>query len=326
MGSKPDISGRFIRLKPLHERLKPVIDTLKLLKGFSLLNLIADYDLFVWILPGNFTDQHSLACVFVLLLSIDLVGGHLAFRAQRRSLASVFTALPLVWAGLICVGLFVPARTGYASVIPGLQIPADVYSPEVGRDDFDIYTTSYYEQGGWILALCAQAEAVIPIPAGWSTDDTGKGTYIFFYPEGYSYQSVTIRVAHVSDERRDRSGDDAWDEVWAELDNDVSTDPNMSLLDRGSIDENRAFFLFDMEHEGKAYYFLGAYAEFTSKFQPGDDSLYFLTFLTGNKEDWPTYFTVFQAMLENLADLDLNVVGFQLPDRLAHPENLISQS
>ncbi len=70
-GSKSGIWGRFICLKLLHERLKSVIDMLKLLKGISLLDVMPIYDLFVRILHRSFTGYSSLAWVFVHLLSED---------------------------------------------------------------------------------------------------------------------------------------------------------------------------------------------------------------------------------------------------------------
>jgi hypothetical protein len=63
--------GRFIWLKPLHERLKPEMGTLKLLKGISRLDLVPIFDLFVRILHRKLTDCGSLTWVFVRLLSED---------------------------------------------------------------------------------------------------------------------------------------------------------------------------------------------------------------------------------------------------------------
>lgn len=71
-GPKSRTLGRFICLKSLHRRLKPVIGTLKPLKSISLFDLMPIINLFVRILHRKPTGDGSLTWVFVPLLSLHL--------------------------------------------------------------------------------------------------------------------------------------------------------------------------------------------------------------------------------------------------------------
>lgn len=195
--------------------------------------------------------------------------------------------------------------------IPDMKIPYGLFFPDKGSDNFDpIVVKTGITKGDWILYMDTM-QSILPVPKGWTTDETGKETYILFIPTGDPYQEFVIRI---------RLSFALYEDDLTTCEKPIEeflgafTDQGIefSLIKKEIIDADRGYvFLKVKTDSGTNRYLL----EVLSKNAKNRGDRFFFVFsVFTDEEDWGQYYPIIVAMVKNWYTYDGFYLGVQLPD------------
>jgi hypothetical protein len=204
----------------------------------------------------------------------------------------------------------------YAALIPDLEIPEHLFSPDEEASNF--YGSPLYSGGDWYVVGSAWSESVLPIPGGWTQEESGKATFIAFSPDGNVDRigpgSVRILLTTYGSHGDTRTSE----EFVAEMEDQARGSPDWGLLQKEIVDTEKAYILFRVEGDaGKELIWLLVCSREPLS-EDGESGGWFRTFVAiAHEEDWADYYPIIRAMLENWYGIwHDNPLGVALPVEL----------
>jgi hypothetical protein len=191
-------------------------------------------------------------------------------------------------------------------VLPEMEIPEGLFNPEAGDEKF--YQSGIESQGDWYLYNSA-LESMLPIPAGWSTNETGNETHIMFFEKGRPDEpTIFIRLATIPEKD---GGTDTSTTTIHEISDNLKALGVHKILVVETIDDDKGFILANLNHASGASEMMLLFTSRNLNNPSGPITHVFTAYAA--PADWEGYYPIVRAMLAKWVALDYTPLGGELP-------------
>jgi hypothetical protein len=196
--------------------------------------------------------------------------------------------------------------------IPDMKIPKGLFFPDMESSNFSRYGgKALMTKGDWILYM-ASIRSILPVPKGWTTDETGQGTYIMFIPTGNSQGEFAIRISlgfYCYYEDDSTTSNDPIAEVLESI-KDLT---NVTVIRKEIIDADRGYLFLKVKTDfGTNRYLL----QYTTKSAMFNDGWGYTFSVYTDERDWDQYYPIIVAIVKNWYTSEGVFIGAQLPNTL----------
>ena len=192
-----------------------------------------------------------------------------------------------------------PPDPALIALIPDTAITDGLFDREAGASNVSEFEKAIDVQKDWLLIR--SFEFYFPLPAGWTTEETGSETLIYFSPE-IENSPIIIRLGIIS-------SDKTFDEWVSEEEQSLQESNVLKILDQGIISTNQAYFLVN----GTVDVGNRTILEFTSR---SPDGVFYRLIAYIKPDEWNDYYAIVRTMLVGWVDLELQPIGTMLPEDL----------
>jgi tetratricopeptide (TPR) repeat protein len=193
--------------------------------------------------------------------------------------------------------------------LPEMEIPEGLFIPEAGDDKF--YQPGISSQGDWFLYTSGM-ESMLPIPAGWSTNETGQETHIIFFEKGRPDEpTIFIRLVIIPEFN---GGTDPSTATINEFSDNLKALDVHKILAAETLDDDKGYILANLNHESNTSEMMLLFTSRSMNNPSGPFTHLFAAYSA--TADWDGYYPIVRAMLEKWFTLDSTPLGAQLPESL----------
>ena len=203
-----------------------------------------------------------------------------------------------------------PIKTdGAVGPFPEIEIPQGLFNPETGDEKF--YQPAITSQGDWFLYASA-TESLLPIPAGWSTNETGQETHIMFFEKGRPDEpTIFIRLATIP-------GSDGGTDPSTITINQISDNLKAlgvhKILAVEILDDEKGYILANLNPDSDSSEMMLLFSSRNLDNPSGPITHLFAAYAA--PEDWVGYDPIVRAMLAKWTAHDYTSLGAELPENL----------
>lgn len=167
-------------------------------------------------------------------------------------------------------------------------------------------------KGDWILYKDSMY-SILPVPKGWTTYETGKETYILFFPTGDPNQEFAIRI-RLSFEFYEDDSTTSEEPIDILIEAFKDQGAEFSLIKKEIINADKGYVLLKIKTDwGTNRYLLNI---FSKKPKDWGDKFFFVFSVFTDENDWGQYYPIIIEMVKNWYTYDGVSIGIQLPDTL----------